>query len=308
MVNTLVNWEKWSPFSHNDSTLVNSYTGPASGVGSVMSWSTKKQGSGTMKISESSPLNKIVTELDFGEQGTSTAYFKFEEKDGETTVFWGMDVVTGYPVERVVYALMKSSMEAVFNKGLQNLKSVSESITYKPEKAEMLSSIPLLKDGNPGKSEKSPKLYTLELNDAFVAVLRDSCTSDEMAKAMKKDYGQLMNYILKNHKESFGKPATLWYSYDEKTTFGVFEAATPVSDISQGKGNIIVKKMQPNKVIAGLHYGPYENTAYMYQAITEYLKDNNLEEAGGPIEIYLNDPSTEPNPDKLETVIMFQVK
>ena len=308
MVNTLVNWENWSPFSQNDSTLLNTYTGPASGVGSVMSWNSNKQGEGTMKISESIPLERIITDLDFGEQGTSTAYFKFEEKDGKTTVFWGMDATTGYPVERVVYALMKSSMEAVFNKGLQNLKSVSESIPYKYEKNEMLSSVPLLKDGNPGKSEETPKLYTLKLNDAFIAVIKDSCTSSEMAKAMEKDYGQLMNYIFQNHNESFGKPATVWYSYDQETTFGVFEAAIPVGEISSGKDNINVYKMKPNKVVAGIHYGPYENTMYMYQAIMKYMKDNNLEEAGGPIEIYLNDPSTEPNPDKWETVIMFQVK
>jgi effector-binding domain-containing protein len=308
MVNTLINWEKWSPFSQNDSSLVNSYTGPASGVGSVMSWSSKKQGSGTMKISESVPFEKIITKLDFGEQGTSTAYFGFEEKDGKTTVFWGMDAVTGYPVERVVYALMKSSIEKVFNKGLQNLKSVCESIPYKFEKTGMLSSVPLLKDGNPGKPGKSPVLYALKLNGVFAAVIKDSCTSSEMAKVMEKDYRELMNYIFQNHSENSGKPATLWYSYDEETTFGVFETAIPVGEMSNGIGNIKVRKIQPNKVIAGLHTGPYENTMYMYQAIMKYLKDNNLQEAGGPVEIYLNNPSTEPDPEKRETVIMFQVK
>ncbi len=309
-VNTLNNWQKWSPFSQNDSTMVNSYTGPASGVGSIMSWSSKKQGTGSMKITESNPLKRIGTELDFGEQGKSLSYFNFVEKDGKTTIFWGMDTDPGYPVERVVYALMKSSMEAVFDKGLQNLKSVSESIPIESGKPEILSSVALLKsiDSDATRGDKMPALYALTLNDVFVAVIKDSCTSDEMGKAMERDYGKLMSYIFQNHKDSFGKPATLWYSYDEETTFGVFEAAIPVSQSSQGKDNIMIKKMQPNKVIAGIHYGPYENTMYMYQAIMKYLKDNNLEEAGGPIEIYLNDPSTEPNPEKWETVIMFQVK
>jgi len=308
MVNTLANWEKWSPFSHNDSTLVNSYTGQESGTGSVMSWSSKRSGTGSMKITGSIPLKKIDFDLDFGEQGTSTAYFKFEEEDGKTTIYWGMDAVTGYPVERVVYALMKNSMEAVFNKGLKNLKDVCESIQYKPEKLDILSTIPLFKDGTHGKTSKSPKLYAMRLNDAFVAVMRDSCTSADMAKAMEKDYGQLIGYISQYQNGSFGKPATLWYRYDEKTTFGVFEAALPVGAMSPGKGNVKVMKMHPKKVIAGIHYGPYEKTMYMYQAIMKYLKDNNLEEAGGPIEIYLNGPSTEPNPDKWETVIMFQIK
>ena len=308
MVNTLANWEKWSPFSQNDSALVNTFTGPASGVGSVMSWSSKRSGTGSMKISKSIPLKKIDFELDFGEQGKSTAYLTFEENGGKTTVSWGMNAVTGYPVERVVYALMKSGMEDVFGKGLENLKSVCENIPYTPGNSEILSSVPLLKEGVPSKSEKNPKLYALKLNDSYVAVIKDSCTSDEMAKVMEKDYGELMKYIAVNHNDSFGKPVTIWFRYDMETTFGVFEAGIPVAKMSKGEGRVKVRKLQPNKVIAGLHYGPYENTMPMYQALMKYLKDNDLTETDGPIELYLNDPSTEPDSDKWETVIMFQVK
>ncbi len=306
MVNTLSNWEKWSPFSQNDSTLVNSFTGPASGTGSVMSWNSKKQGTGSMKITESIPFSKIIFELDFGDQGNSSAYLKFEEKGNKTTVSWIMDAKPAYPVERVVYALMKSSMKAVFDKGLQKLKSVCENIPFETGKHDILSSLKLLEGSNT--SENNPALYVLRLNDVYVAAIKDSCTTKDMAQAMKKDYGLLMKYIMKNQQGEFGKPVTIWHKYDEKTTFGVFEAAIPVSEKTESVNNIYVRKLNSNKVVAGIHYGSYEKTAYMYEAIMKYLKDNKLEETEGPIEVYVNDPSTEPDPEKWETVIMFQVK
>ena len=121
-VNTLRNWENWSPFDDEDSEMKHLYKGPASGVGAESIWESEKQGNGSMKISESTPFKKIVTDLDFGEQGTASGYFNFTEEDGKTTVRWVMDTETAYPVERVVYALMKGMMETSFQIGWQHVK------------------------------------------------------------------------------------------------------------------------------------------------------------------------------------------
>src|ERR1051325_293703 len=52
-VNTLKNWEQWSPWQMMDSTMKITYSGPASGKGAGYSWTSKDMGVGTMTLTES---------------------------------------------------------------------------------------------------------------------------------------------------------------------------------------------------------------------------------------------------------------
>ena len=312
-VNTLRNLENWSPFDDEDSEMKHLYKGPASGVGAESIWESEKQGNGSMIISESTPFEKIVTNLDFGEHGTAVGYFNFAIEDGKTIVLWGMDSETSYPVERVMFAVMKGMMEKTFQTGLQNLKDYCESISYEVDLPQIVITAHIIPEEKPlpdkiSKMKENPHLHVLQLNERWIATIKDSCSMDKMEEIHGKDYGELMPYVMKYHEEDFGNPFTIWHSWNEETMFGAFEAGISIKNQSPEEGRIKVRRTKPIKVVAGIHYGPYDQTRYMYEAIEKYVKDHNMEEAGGPIELYVTDPSQEPDPNKWETVIMFQVK
>src|SRR6188768_836956 len=52
-VNTVKNWEQWSPWLKMDSTMKRTYFGPASGTGAGYSWTSKEMQSGTMTFTDS---------------------------------------------------------------------------------------------------------------------------------------------------------------------------------------------------------------------------------------------------------------
>ena len=312
-INTLRNWENWSPFADEDAEMKHLYDGPSSGVGARSMWESERQGNGSMVISESRPFEKIVTDLDFGEQGTASGYFTFTEKDRQTTVKWGMDTETSYPVERVVFALMKGMMAETFQTGLQHLKDYCESIAYEVDLPQIIVTAHIRHGGIPdadkiAKIKENPHLYILQINERWIASIKDSCSMDKMEEILGKDYAELMPYVMKYHEQDYGNPFTIWHSWNEETMFGAFEAGISIKNQSPEEGRIKVRKTKPLKVVAGIHYGPYDQTRYMYEALAKYVKDHNMEEAGGPIELYVTDPSQEPDPNKWETVIMFQVK
>jgi hypothetical protein len=65
-VNSFQKWESWSPWLRKDSTIKNVYTGPQSGVGNKVSWTSKKSETGYMEIKESVPSKFIRTQLAIG--------------------------------------------------------------------------------------------------------------------------------------------------------------------------------------------------------------------------------------------------
>ena len=131
-VNTLKNWEKWSPWHQMDSTMNVTYEGPEAGSGAKYSWVSEKMGTGSLTIAESQPNQTIKTALNFGEMGTSYAEYRFETIGDGTKVTWAMESDTKdmpwqwYVPSKYMNLFMKDMLAADFDKGLANLKEVVE--------------------------------------------------------------------------------------------------------------------------------------------------------------------------------------
>lgn len=132
-VNTLKNWEKWSPWHQMDSTMQVSYQGPAAGTGASYSWVGEQMGTGSLEIRESKPNQQILTALHFGGMGTSYATYTFEPVAEGTKVTWAMDSDakdapwTWYVPSKYFSLFMGDLLGKDFEKGLNSLKQVVES-------------------------------------------------------------------------------------------------------------------------------------------------------------------------------------
>lgn len=121
-VNALRRWSAWSPWVANDPTIDNEYSGPESGVGASVSWTSEHSGTGKQTIARSEAPSRIELDLDFGDQGTSLAYFQFDAAAGGTHVTWGLKGDMGGPIGGVIAAQMDRMVGGDYTDGLARLK------------------------------------------------------------------------------------------------------------------------------------------------------------------------------------------
>jgi effector-binding domain-containing protein len=283
-VNSFKNFTKWSPFQEMDPPMVNTFEGPESGVGAKNIWTSKKTGNGSMTILESKPYSKVISSLDIGMTG-ATNYFDFKEVQGGTNVTWGVDFPKlSYPAERYAGLMMPRMMKPVFTKGLENLKKLTE--------------------GMPD----PPKLQIIQMPEKAVLTVIDSCKWSDIEKKMGQMFGEIMALQKKAKFEFTGAPMTRYLKWDEANKFAVFQDCVPVDREVKSQGRVQYKVLPATRAVMGTHFGAYDKTMYLYTALDEYIKENNLVETGGPIEEYITDPMSQPDTAKWQTNIYFPVK
>ncbi|MFK7957520.1 MAG: SRPBCC family protein [Lysobacterales bacterium] len=127
-LNDMQRFNDWSPWVGIDPQATYEYSGPVSGVGAAMSWSSEDPslGDGSMKITASQP-GRVETYLDFGSQGDANAYYTLTESDSGTTVVWGFDTeFRGNIIQRYFGLAMDTLVGASYEEGLAKLKVVVE--------------------------------------------------------------------------------------------------------------------------------------------------------------------------------------
>lgn len=126
-INTLKNWEKWSPWYAKDPQTKLTYEGPAEGKGAKYSWDSASQGKGNLIITESAPNKKVRTDLDFMEHGKGVAELNLEKQGEGTRITWWMETDMGWnPIAKSFGLLMDRMLGPDFESGLASLKKAAE--------------------------------------------------------------------------------------------------------------------------------------------------------------------------------------
>lgn len=284
-VNNFQNWKAWSPWIATDPDMVSTYEGPEKGVGAKNIWTSKKHGNGNMTIIESVPYKRVAAALDFGQKGQASNYFEFEEGFTGTTVTWGVDIADmGYPVGRFFGLMMPGMMKPFFTQGLEKLKEITEAMPNPPE------------------------LKLVDMPEVKVLAVKDSCSWSDIGPKMDQMFGELMEYAQKAKVTPSGYPMSAYLVWDEVNQFTVFENRLPVDQELPGKGRVQYKVIPATRAVMGTHFGAYDKTMYLYEAMDEFVSDFGLEMVGEAIEEYVTDPMSEPDTAKWQTNIYFPVK
>lgn len=125
-VNSLKKWDAWSPWIAKDKTISNVFSGPEAGVGAKVSWTSDDSGAGTQVITLSEAPSRIESDLDFGDQGRSKAYWSFVPSPAGTTVTWGLKGDMPGPIGGLMATQMDSWVGKDYEDGLARLKRVAE--------------------------------------------------------------------------------------------------------------------------------------------------------------------------------------
>lgn len=293
-VNTLKNWENWSPWRDIDPTMVTTYNETASGEGAKAMWTGDKSGTGEQTITASEPARHLQMKLVFKEPNKmeSDEHWMFEEKDGKTKVSWVMEGKLDWPIGRFFGLFMDKMLGKDFEKGLAKLKEVSENSAA---------------SGKTSSGEKG-EITEKEVKAQPIISIREVVTPDKISAKLGEMYGKLMAYLKKNEAEPAGMPLAIYHEYAPDKNRVDMEAALPVSKELKGEGPVKFGKTYEGKVAATVHWGSYESSEATYNAIEKWMKDNKKSPAGPPWEVYITDPTMEKDTAKWQTEIVFPVK
>jgi uncharacterized protein YndB with AHSA1/START domain len=129
LVDDLRELNRWSPWATMDSAARYEFSGPQSGVGARMSWSSENPdvGKGSQEIIRSHPPEQLVLRIDLGPQGQADAQFNLEPVDGGTHVSWAFRYEIGYDlIGRYAGYIMSKLVGEKYDEGLARLKKLAE--------------------------------------------------------------------------------------------------------------------------------------------------------------------------------------
>jgi effector-binding domain-containing protein len=286
LINDLKLSEKWSPWFEKDPSMEITWGDKTVGVGASYCWKGDPDlsGTGCMEISESIENKSLTTKLDFDEQGTAVGGWVLEESDSRTRVTWGFDTdVSSPPVIGKYFGLMMNGFVGPdFEKGLSNMKEYVESVP-----------------------DYSIEIVDAELGPIHYIFIRNVSSIENLGTQMGASAGILGAYMGKNGLEMGGNVFSMYYSFGEEVDYSF---CFPVSEeVAVNHENIQYGFLEEGKYIRGTHYGPYENLNSSYEEMERFMGDSEMVATGGPVEVYITDPGSEPDPAKWLTYIYFPV-
>ncbi len=282
-INTLKNWEKWSPWHKIDSAMKLTYSGPVSGLGASYKWKSEndKVGNGSMIITKCVPYDTLLIEMNFMEQGKSGGGFFISKADSGVTLRWTLESDLGNnPISRYFGLFIDKMVGSDFEKGLKSIREIAES---------------------------TPKYKIIEtrIGQTEYQYIRDTCSMATISKKMGNYFVELMAFVGKNKLKMKAYPFTIYHSWDNNI-FDM-EVAIPVEKVKEDN-RVLSGSLKATKVVMVDYYGSYEKVGGAYNAITNWIKQNNKKSAGFPWESYVTDPMTEKDQSKWLTKIYWPIE
>lgn len=288
-VNTLKNWEKWSPWHRIDPTMKLTYNQIPSGEGASYSWtsSNDRVGNGKLTILESYPNDSIKVMMDFMENGKGAGgYFFTKEKNG-VKVTWTMDSDLDNSLRRLFGLFIDKLVGPDFEKGLKNLDSIAALTT------------PVANEGL--------KIETTTIKSTKALGIKNSVPESEISKTLGESYTEILLFIAKNNIKQAGAPFAIYHSHSREKV--EFEACIPVESVAvRPVGKIYETEIKEGNAIVVEYYGDPKKSAIGHIAIDKYVAINKKTVIGSPWEEYITDPLAVKDTAKWLTKIYYPIK
>lgn len=290
VINSLSNFNKWSPWYDYDLNASYTLSGAESGVGSKLTWQgNEKVGKGSNEIIDSKQDEFIKTKFYFG-KSEKPAFSKISLMKVETgtKVTWAFDNDFGYNIFYRYFGLVLEDMIAPdYEKGLKKLKEHIES-SQKHDYSHI-------------------SIVTTESEKVYAYHTKSGLEKSSIQANIGMAYLKINKFITQNNIEMNGSPKLS--NMKQEGGYMEFVASLPVAsnDVIDESGEIIAESTYHGKAIKLVHVGSFDNFALSYQVLSDYMAENNLKTNGPAWEDFVTDPALV-KPEELTTHIYQPIK
>jgi AraC family transcriptional regulator len=137
------------------------------------------------------------------------------------------------------------------------------------------------------------------------ASVRDTVPEGDVTQAIGRSFQAVREALAKQSVDATGSMYVRWHEFGEQVDMeaGIMVDATITQD-----GDVKPGKLPGGPAVMAVHAGPYEGLKATYDALEAWLARAGRTANGGPWEIYLTDPSAEPDAAKWLTEIIYPLR
>lgn len=151
----------------------------------------------------------------------------------------------------------------------------------------------------------SSKIELRVLAGHHAATMREDVARDDIPEAMGRIFQAVREALATQHIEPSGAPFARYHSFGDVVDL---EAGVMVATPIQPVGDVKPSELPAGPAAIAVHAGPYESLNATYDAMERWLAASTHEANGGPWELYITDPSAEPDPTKWLTEVIFPLR
>jgi effector-binding domain-containing protein len=152
----------------------------------------------------------------------------------------------------------------------------------------------------------SSKIELRVLGGHQTAVMREEVNESALGEAMGRMFTAVREAIAKQGIEATSAPFARYHSFGQTIDF---EAGLMVSGPIQPDGDVKPGELPVGPAAIAVHAGPYETLGATHAAMRRWMEANPGQSAnGGPWELYLTDPSAEPDPARWLTEVIYPLE
>ena len=145
-----------------------------------------------------------------------------------------------------------------------------------------------------------------ELEPQTTLGIRETCRQSELPATMDRIFGELWAYLERVGQQPAGPAFTRYYA-ETPDSFS-FEAGFPLAEPVPCEGRMGLGELPGGRAAVTTHVGPYEGLAQVYPALEAWIEQQGHTANGAPWEVYVTDPSQEPDSSKWRTDLIWPIR
>ena len=287
----LENFNTWTAWGQDDSTVRHVISGKDGELGSFNTWSgdPTKAGKGKIEITGLENNREIEHIISFynPEQVDTKSEFDLLALNGQTKLSWQYEINTPRPSNLLnLFNRLEKSLGKNIDQGLRNIKLAVEG-----------------KNKQVKKTAYEPR--SMNFPATSYAAIRQTVKMEEISSFYQQHLPKL--YAALGSKNIVpGLPTGLYFTWNEKAGNADMAAALAIPAENVGfNDSIQVIHLPGSKALYVDYFGPYNNSMPAYDALDKYVADNKWVQKPPVIEQYLNDPQVIKDSSKWHTKIIF---
>ncbi len=291
----LENFNQWSAWNQQDSTVKQEYTGTDGTLGASCRWSGDPDisGEGRIEIVSLEPGKAVSQKIHFikPKEGHANSSFTLSELNGLTTITWHFESETPRPWNIFnFFSDIEKNLGPEFEKGLAALKARVEKLTV------------------PSGKSVAYEVKETDFPETKYALIRQEVKWADIP-TFYASHIALLYAEAQRQKINPGTATGLYFTWDNRQQLTDMAAAIALPEGKElGSAIIRMETIKESKAIYTDHYGAYDKTPAAWTFLRQYISSHNLKEKAPVIEQYLNDPATVKDTAKWQTRVMMLVE